>query len=167
MSASLPDLIGSQKQVAWAEQVREKLLGLLSDPMGNMVDRDHKKSWVFGPALYRKALPGDEGLCEQIELAIRIGRKDRLKKAQIAEQRDQLAAQIEDAEARRAFIDVTSSPAFLTHTDTALPLELHHIRPLVFARRVKTMLEAETSASKIIDCREDLIEAVYKKLKKD
>lgn len=170
MQKSLPALTGSPKQIAWAEQIREKLLGLLADPLAGMVDREHKVSWIFEPAWSWKELPGkmpqDVLLLEQIGIACDIGRKDRLRNPQITEKRDELAMQIEDAEARQAFLDIAASPAFLASTETTRKLDLKHVRPLVFARRVKAMLEAETSASRVIDCSEGVVEMIYAALQR-
>ena len=170
MQNSLPALTGSPKQIAWAEQIRETILGLLADPLAGMVDREHKVSWIFEPAWSWKELPGklpqDLHLLEQIGIACDIGRKDRLRNPQIAERRDELATQIEDAEVRQAFLDIAASPAFLVSSVAFRRLDLKHVRPLVFARRVKAMLEAETSAVRVIDCREGVVEMIYAALRK-
>lgn len=163
-------LTGSPKQIAWAEEVRERLLGLLADPLAGMADRDLRISWFFEPAWSWRELSGklpqDAKLFEQIGIACDVGRKDRLRNPHIAERRDELALQIEDAEVRQAFLDIAASPAFLTSSETTRKLDLKHVRPLVFARRVKAMLEAETSAVRVIDCREGVVEMIYATLRK-
>ena len=163
-------LTGSPKQIAWAEEIREKLLGLLADPLAGMADRDLRISWFFEPAWSWRELSGklpqDAKFFEQIGIACDIGRKDRLRNPHIAERRDELALRIEDAEVRQAFLDIAASPAFLTSSETTRKLDLKHVRPLVFARRVKAMLEAETSAVRVIDCREGVVEMIYAALRR-